>query len=61
MRLKDRSEENIKNKIKDTISKTIGPIAKPDKIQIVLDYLKPDQERSCEGYSEKFRLGNLTH
>jgi len=33
--LKDRSEENLSNEIKDTVNKIIGPIAKPDKIQIV--------------------------
>jgi len=30
-----RTEENLINEIKDTVSKMIGPIAKPDKIQIV--------------------------
>lgn len=30
-----RTEENLINEIKDTVSKIIGPIAKPDKIQIV--------------------------
>lgn len=30
-----RTEENLVNEIKDTVSKIIGPIAKPDKIQIV--------------------------
>jgi acetyl-CoA synthetase len=33
--MKDRSEENLTNEIRDTVIKTIGPIAKPDKIQIV--------------------------
>jgi len=33
--MKNRTEENLKGEIKDTISKIIGPIAKPDKIQIV--------------------------
>jgi acetyl-CoA synthetase len=31
----NRTEENLVNEIKDTVSKIIGPIAKPDKIQIV--------------------------
>lgn len=31
----NRTEENLINEIKDTVSKIIGPIAKPDKIQIV--------------------------
>ncbi|MCL6258530.1 acetate--CoA ligase [Aquiflexum sp. TKW24L] len=31
-----RTEENLINEIKETVSKIIGPIAKPDKIQIVL-------------------------
>ncbi len=31
----DRSEENLKNEIRQTVSQIIGPIAKPDKIQIV--------------------------
>jgi acetyl-CoA synthetase len=30
-----RTEENLVNEIKDMVSKIIGPIAKPDKIQIV--------------------------
>ena len=30
-----RTEENLINEIKETVSKIIGPIAKPDKIQIV--------------------------
>lgn len=30
-----RTEENLKNEIRETVSKIIGPIAKPDKIQIV--------------------------
>ncbi|HCX74715.1 MAG TPA: acetyl-coenzyme A synthetase, partial [Algoriphagus sp.] len=33
--MKNRTEENLVNEIKDTVSKIIGPIAKPDKIQIV--------------------------
>ena len=33
--MKDRSEENLKNEIRETVNKIIGPIAKPDKIQIV--------------------------
>lgn len=30
-----RTEENLKNEIRETVSKIIGPIAKPDRIQIV--------------------------
>jgi acetyl-CoA synthetase len=33
--MKNRTEENLVNEIKDTVTKIIGPIAKPDKIQIV--------------------------
>ncbi|WPP52061.1 acetate--CoA ligase [Catalinimonas niigatensis] len=33
--LTDRSEENLKNEIRSTVNKIIGPIAKPEKIQIV--------------------------
>ncbi len=33
--LKDRSEDNLVKEIKETVNKIIGPIAKPDKIQIV--------------------------
>lgn len=33
--MSDRSEENLKNEIRQTVTKIIGPIAKPDKIQIV--------------------------
>ncbi len=33
--MKNRTVENLTNEIKDTVTKIIGPIAKPDKIQIV--------------------------
>nr|WKN37036.1 acetate--CoA ligase [Tunicatimonas sp. TK19036] len=33
--LTDRSEENLKNEIRQTVNQIIGPIAKPEKIQIV--------------------------
>ncbi len=33
--LTDRSEENLANEIRQTVSQIIGPIAKPDKIQLV--------------------------
>ncbi len=33
--MSDRSEDNLKNEIRVTVSNIIGPIAKPDKIQIV--------------------------
>ncbi|MFC4873867.1 acetate--CoA ligase [Negadavirga shengliensis] len=33
--MKNRTEQNLVNEIKDTVNKIIGPIAKPDKIQIV--------------------------
>lgn len=33
--MENRTEENLVNEIKSTVSKIIGPIAKPDKIQIV--------------------------
>ena len=33
--LTDRSEENLTNEIRQTVNQIIGPIAKPDKIQIV--------------------------
>ncbi|MFC3879553.1 acetate--CoA ligase [Algoriphagus namhaensis] len=33
--MENRTEENLVNEIKTTVSKIIGPIAKPDKIQIV--------------------------
>jgi acetyl-CoA synthetase len=35
-----RSEENLKQEIREMVSKIIGPIAKPDKIQIVPDLPK---------------------
>lgn len=31
----NRTEDNLKNEIRETVNKIIGPIAKPDKIQIV--------------------------
>lgn len=33
--MEGRTEENLKNEIRETVSKIIGPIAKPDKVQIV--------------------------
>ncbi|MFY0628232.1 MAG: acetate--CoA ligase [Reichenbachiella sp.] len=33
--MSNRTEDNLKNEIKATVNKIIGPIAKPDKIQIV--------------------------
>lgn len=33
--MEGRSEESLKNEIRETVSKIIGPIAKPDKVQIV--------------------------
>ncbi|MEQ9304989.1 MAG: acetate--CoA ligase, partial [Marinoscillum sp.] len=33
--MEGRTEENLKNEIRQTVSKIIGPIAKPDKVQIV--------------------------
>jgi acetyl-CoA synthetase len=33
--MSDRSEANLKNEIRVTVANIIGPIAKPDKIQIV--------------------------
>jgi acetyl-CoA synthetase len=33
--MEGRTEENLKNEIKDTVRKIIGPIAKPDMVQIV--------------------------
>ena len=33
--MEGRTEENLKNEIKDTVRKIIGPIAKPDEVQIV--------------------------
>ena len=33
--LEGRTEENLKAEIRETVNKIIGPIAKPDKIQIV--------------------------
>ena len=33
--MEGRTEENLKEEIKDTVRKIIGPIAKPDMVQIV--------------------------
>ena len=33
--MEGRTEENLKNEIKETVKKIIGPIAKPDEVQIV--------------------------
>ncbi len=51
--MEGRSEESLKNEIRETVSKIIGPIAKPDKVQIVPGRLKPAPEKSCAGFSER--------
>jgi acetyl-CoA synthetase len=41
--------------ILQTVSRIIGPIAKPDKIQFVSVFPKQEVERSCEGYCAKLQ------
>jgi acetyl-CoA synthetase len=55
----NRTEENLINEIKDTVSKIIGPIAKPDKIQIVPGLPKTRSGKIMRRILRKVAEGNL--
>ncbi|MCH7397314.1 acetate--CoA ligase [Belliella sp. DSM 107340] len=55
----NRTEENLINEIKATVSKIIGPIAKPDKIQIVSGLPKTRSGKIMRRILRKVAEGNL--
>ena len=55
----NRTEDNLINEIKDTVSKIIGPIAKPDKIQIVPGLPKTRSGKIMRRILRKVAEGNL--
>ncbi|WP_194776696.1 acetate--CoA ligase [Pararhodonellum marinum] len=57
--MKNRTEENLTNEIKDTVTKIIGPIAKPDKIQIVPGLPKTRSGKIMRRILRKVAEGNL--
>jgi acetyl-CoA synthetase len=57
--MKNRTEENLVNEIKDTVSKIIGPIAKPDKIQIVSGLPKTRSGKIMRRILRKVAEGSL--
>lgn len=55
----NRTEANLTNEIKDTVTKIIGPIAKPDKIQIVSGLPKTRSGKIMRRILRKVAEGNL--
>jgi acetyl-CoA synthetase len=55
----NRTEDNLINEIKDMVSKIIGPIAKPDKIQIVPGLPKTRSGKIMRRILRKVAEGNL--
>ena len=57
--MSNRSEENLIQEIKETVSKIIGPIAKPDKIQIVPGLPKTRSGKIMRRILRKIAEGSL--
>jgi acetyl-CoA synthetase len=57
--MKHRTEENLINEIKEMVSKIIGPIAKPDKIQIVTGLPKTRSGKIMRRILRKVAEGSL--
>ena len=57
--MKNRTEQNLVGEIKDTVTKIIGPIAKPDKIQIVSGLPKTRSGKIMRRILRKVAEGNL--
>ncbi|MEX2514022.1 MAG: acetate--CoA ligase [Cyclobacteriaceae bacterium] len=57
--MKNRTEENLVGEIKDTVTKIIGPIAKPDKIQIVPGLPKTRSGKIMRRILRKVAEGNM--
>jgi acetyl-CoA synthetase len=55
----NRTEDNLINEIKDTVSQIIGPIAKPDKIQVVPGLPKTRSGKIMRRILRKVAEGNL--
>jgi acetyl-CoA synthetase len=58
--MSDRSEDNLKNEIRVTVSNIIGPIAKPDKIQIVPGLPKTRSGKIMRRILRKIANGEFT-
>lgn len=48
-----KTQLSTKKDILKTVTRVIGPIAKPDKFSLILDYQKREGEKSCVGFYEK--------
>lgn len=57
--MKNRTEQNLVGEIKDTVTKIIGPIAKPDKIQIVPGLPKTRSGKIMRRILRKVAEGNM--
>ena len=57
--MEGRSEENLINEIRETVTKIIGPIAKPDKIQIVPGLPKTRSGKIMRRILRKIASGDL--
>ncbi|WP_114751552.1 acetate--CoA ligase [Pleomorphovibrio marinus] len=57
--MKNRTKENLVGEIKDTVTKIIGPIAKPDKIQIVSGLPKTRSGKIMRRILRKVAEGNM--
>jgi len=57
--MKNRSVQSLTNEIKDTVTKIIGPIAKPDKIQIVPGLPKTRSGKIMRRILRKVAEGNM--
>jgi acetyl-CoA synthetase len=58
---KPKNEEQIRNEIRETVSKIIGPIAKPDKIQFVSGLPKTRSGKIMRRILRKVAEGDTTN
>ena len=58
---KPKDEENIRKEIRDTVSRIIGPIAKPDKIQFVSGLPKTRSGKIMRRILRKVAEGDVTN
>lgn len=59
--MEGRSEENLKNEIRATVNKIIGPIAKPDRIQIVSGLPKTRSGKIMRRILRKIATGDTSN
>ena len=59
--MEGRSEENLKNEIRETVNKIIGPIAKPDRIQIVSGLPKTRSGKIMRRILRKIATGDTSN